>query len=244
MAEWVKLWTTFHDDPTIQNLSAAAIVYYVNALSWCGRHDSEDGTFHAIGKPPRCVAELVKAGKFVELEPGVYQIHAFGERQNALRQLADKRREAGRLGGQASGRSRRSKAEASASSNGEATPSRFGEADKRREEEKEPSPDRSRAPGADDLCELLADLVEGNGSKRPTVTQRWRDEADRMLRIDKRSLDEATALLRWSQADPFWCSNVMSMVKFRAQYDTLRLRRQSGTNGHSEDLPDPHEVLA
>lgn len=79
-------------------------------------------------------------------------------------------------------------------------------------------------PDVDRLCALLADLVAENGSKRPTITKAWRVEARRMLDLDRRDPVKAENLIRWCQADSFWRANVRSMVKFRAQYDQLRLR--------------------
>lgn len=76
------------------------------------------------------------------------------------------------------------------------------------------------------LCDLLADLIEGNGSKRPTVTAAWVAEGERMLRIDKREADKVERCIRWCQADPFWRANILSMTKLRAKYDQLRLAAQ------------------
>jgi len=84
-------------------------------------------------------------------------------------------------------------------------------------------PANAARPDVEELCTLLADLVEANGSKRPKVTKAWRDEARRMLDIDKRELDKASNLIRWSQADGFWRKNILSMAKFRQRYDQLRL---------------------
>jgi hypothetical protein len=75
-------------------------------------------------------------------------------------------------------------------------------------------------------CTLLADLIEANGSRRPTVTQRWRDECRRMIDLDKVALEDVLGAIRWSQADSFWCSNILSMPKLREKYDQLRLRAQ------------------
>lgn len=79
-------------------------------------------------------------------------------------------------------------------------------------------------PLADALCERLAELMVANGCKQPEIKERWRDEARRLLDIDKRPFDKAMALLEWCQNDPFWKSNIHSMPKFRTQYDQLRLR--------------------
>ena len=96
----------------------------------------------------------------------------------------------------------------------------------RREREKREAPAGAPRPDVEALCDLLADLVEANGSKRPTVTARWRDSARLMLDTDKRPLAEAKSVMRWSQASDFWKGNVLSMPKFRDKYDTLRLQSE------------------
>lgn len=89
---------------------------------------------------------------------------------------------------------------------------------KRRQESK-PPPSVEDAP----LSHLLADLVAANdpNGKRPTVSSEWAVEEDRMLRLDGRDPAQAEKLIRWTQADSFWCGNVMSMPKFRKQYGQL-----------------------
>lgn len=74
------------------------------------------------------------------------------------------------------------------------------------------------------LCDLLADLIESNGSKRPPVTKAWEDAARLMLDKDGRDVEGAARLIHWSQQHPFWKANVMSMPKFRDQFDRLRLQ--------------------
>lgn len=83
-----------------------------------------------------------------------------------------------------------------------------------------------KGPSVDalDLCELLAELVERNTGRRPAITREWTSSADRLLSVDLRPLPEATRLLQWSQDDDFWSTNILSMPKFRKQYDQLRLK--------------------
>ena len=78
----------------------------------------------------------------------------------------------------------------------------------------------------DGLCELLADCIAGNGSKRPTITRRWRDAARLLLDRDGRTVEQVAWIIRWSQADDFWRANVLSMPKLREKFDTLRLQAQ------------------
>lgn len=74
------------------------------------------------------------------------------------------------------------------------------------------------------LSFLLADLVEGNGSKRPTVSKEWARDERLLISKDGRDPKLAEALIRWAQDDEFWRSNVLSMPKFRKQFDRLRLQ--------------------
>lgn len=76
-------------------------------------------------------------------------------------------------------------------------------------------------------CTLLADLIEQNGSKRPTITQAWRDSARRMIDRDGVALADVLGAIRWCQADDFWAANILSMPKLRKQYPQLRLKAQA-----------------
>lgn len=72
-------------------------------------------------------------------------------------------------------------------------------------------------------CEHLANLIEANGSKRPTITAAWLQAADRMKRLDGREHGAILKAIEWCQADEFWRANILSMPKLREQYDRLRL---------------------
>jgi hypothetical protein len=76
------------------------------------------------------------------------------------------------------------------------------------------------------LCTHLAGLIEGNGVKRPTVTDSWRKEARLLLDRDGVSLADALAVAAWSQADSFWKSNILSVPKLRQQYARLKLQSE------------------
>lgn len=90
----------------------------------------------------------------------------------------------------------------------------------------------------DDLCELLANLIVENGSKRPNVSDKWRRECRLLIDRDERTPDHIEIIIRWCQEDSFWNRNILSMDKLRKQFDRLRLARneeiekkQNG-NGH------------
>jgi len=76
------------------------------------------------------------------------------------------------------------------------------------------------------LCTHLADRIEGNGSKRPNITGKWRDAARLLLDKDGRTVEQVLKAIDWCQDDQFWCANVLSMPKLRAKYDQLRLAAQ------------------
>lgn len=73
------------------------------------------------------------------------------------------------------------------------------------------------------LCEVLAERIEANGSKKPKITKTWTDSARRMLDVDERDPTKAENLIRWCQGNTFWRKNILSMPTFREKYDQLRL---------------------
>lgn len=77
------------------------------------------------------------------------------------------------------------------------------------------------------VCNYLAEWIVKNGSKRPTITNEWRAEARRMIDIDKRSLEDIQRVIRWSQRNYFWRSNILSIPTLRKRFDQLRLRMEA-----------------
>lgn len=98
------------------------------------------------------------------------------------------------------------------------------------------------APRADveHLCRHLADRIEANGSKRPRITERWRDAARLLIDRDGRTVEQVVKAIDWCQADTFWRANILSMPTLREKYDQLRLaaQRKSGTNGDRPSTAD------
>lgn len=75
------------------------------------------------------------------------------------------------------------------------------------------------------LCSLLAELMVENQCKPPTISNTWLDAERRLVNIDHRDPAEAEKVLRWCQKDQFWRANILSLPKFRAQYDKLQIGR-------------------
>ena len=115
----------------------------------------------------------------------------------------------------------------------------------------DPTPVSELRPEVERLCILLRDLVVANGSKAPVIGKGWLTSARLMLVNDGRDPHAAERLLRWCQADPFWRGNILSMPKFRAKYDELRLhaerqrtdRQKQGGRKTKEDQIDDVRAL-
>jgi hypothetical protein len=85
------------------------------------------------------------------------------------------------------------------------------------------------------LCSLLADLIESNGSKRPTITNRWLNDMRLLSEKDGRTYQQIENMIRWCQADEFWRANIMSPAKLRSKYDQMRLKAIAVTRNKSRD---------
>lgn len=76
------------------------------------------------------------------------------------------------------------------------------------------------------LAHLLSELIISNGSKIPTVTDKWYSDIDKLHRLDGRSYEQIEAAIRWCQQDSFWVANIQSPKALRARYDQMRLQAQ------------------
>lgn len=200
--------------------------------------------------PPRIGDHLVAVGLWEEADGG-WLIHDFDDYLPS-EELKAKRAEAGRRGAAARwGKTAEPEDEApatdsnlpSGSHDGDGT-SHMASGKKCPEPEPEPEPKKNKdqnissatAPPPPDtppqgiredverICAHLADRIEGNGSRRPAVTAKWRTAARLMLDADKRTEDEIHGAIDWSQNHEFWRGNVLSLPKLRDKYDQLRLQ--------------------
>ncbi|MFD6180109.1 hypothetical protein [Streptomyces goshikiensis] len=93
----------------------------------------------------------------------------------------------------------------------------------------EPPASADAPPRADveRVCKHLADVLEKSGSKRPTITARWRDTIRLMLDRDEVTVERALAAIDWAHSDSFWQAHILTPMKLREKYETLR-RQASG----------------
>ncbi len=96
-------------------------------------------------------------------------------------------------------------------------------------------PKRLRPEPSRDACKLAAllksEIQRNSGDFRITQAQerKWAHDADRIIRLDGRNPEEAAELIRYAQRDNFWRANILSMEKFRKQFDQLSLRAKGAT---------------
>ena len=86
------------------------------------------------------------------------------------------------------------------------------------------------------LCNLLADLMVANGTKRPTISGKWLSDMDKLNRLDEKTFQQIEAAIRWSQNDSFWSSNIHSPAALRKQYDKMRLQAQRSKASKGVDV--------
>ena len=93
----------------------------------------------------------------------------------------------------------------------------------------------------ENICTLLADRIESNGAKRPTITKQWKDAARLLIDKDGYTPDQVAWIINWSQDDEFWRTNILSMPKLRKQFEQLKLKSRAGT---ANGKPAPSQRMA
>jgi hypothetical protein len=245
-----RTYITVHDGmpehPKMEVLSDAAFRAIIDLWCWCSRNRTDGKIPAAVWTkrvPVKARKELL--GVLIHETPDGFQAHDYLEHQRSseeIDQLSAKRSEAGKRGGKAKARNQ-AEGVASATANAKQDAGKnVADTDTESTNKVSTSPGSLTAPV---MCELLADLIEGNGSLRPTITKEWLDEARRMIDLDKRDPSKAENLIRWSQEDSFWRKNILSMPKFRKQYDKIRLaaleaweKNKTGPSPDGELNPD------
>lgn len=96
------------------------------------------------------------------------------------------------------------------------------------------------------MTNLLVELMRRNDpqARIPASLDRWEAEADRLLRLDGRTLDEARQVLEWAQGNDFWKGNILSMAKFREKFPALKLKMAGGVRGAIGSTPSAGDKYA
>ena len=79
---------------------------------------------------------------------------------------------------------------------------------------------------AEALCNRLNDGIVANHHRPFRVNVTSIGHMEKLLRIDKVSVEDAEAMIDWCLGHEFWGTVIFSPVKFRKHYDTMTLRRE------------------
>lgn len=246
---WAKLDDRMPWSRKIQPLSDKAFRLYVTGIAWCaaeltdGFISDADVALLPLKRDRTAAARELVANKLWTRVDGGYQVHDFLEyNRSAARVKQDRKATAARQErhrAKSNGVTNASDERVTDAvtdddydeSNGvtNASPSRPVPSSSSKEDE--PSL-RSVNPAAvrDDVeqaCAYLADRIEQNGSKRPTVNKDWRTAARLMIDKDGVAFESLMGAITWSQDHDFWRSNILSMPTLRKQYDRMRLQAEA-----------------
>lgn len=93
---------------------------------------------------------------------------------------------------------------------------------------------------------LLAEYLSKKISERlnkplkdEKTLQKWSAEFEKMIRLDKYSIEEIKEVLIFSQKNNFWQSNILSASKFRKQYLTLLAQMKSNYKKGGDNFGKP-----
>lgn len=72
---------------------------------------------------------------------------------------------------------------------------------------------------------------------KPPNLQTWAYDVDLLLRVDERTAEDVEKLIRYTQKNPFWQRNILSIDKLRKHFDRLTLEMQNDSpQGHAPHL--------
>jgi len=101
------------------------------------------------------------------------------------------------------------------------------------------SPKKQISEEAKELTQYLWQRIQANNeyAKEPNL-EKWAEEMDKILRIDKRDLKAIRFLIEWSQQDSFWSTNILSPAKLRKHFEKLFLNaRQEWQKKEKNRIP-------
>ena len=114
-----------------------------------------------------------------------------------------------------------------------------------REKEKESNKGMSETKVSDEslrLTNLLKDLMLQNDDKAkiPRDLTNWAQEMDKINRLDHRSFEVIEAVIKFSQSDSFWKTNVLSPSSLRKNFPKLYLQQKKSPK-QSNFIPRQYE---
>ncbi|MEU2992927.1 hypothetical protein ABZ772_21720 [Streptomyces griseoincarnatus] len=92
------------------------------------------------------------------------------------------------------------------------------------------------------VCNHLATVLEKTGSKRPTITKKWRDAARLLIDADGITPEQAITAINWAHANDFWQAHILTPMKLREKYDTLRRQAVAERRKAPFQNPENHDM--
>lgn len=102
--------------------------------------------------------------------------------------------------------------------------------------------DNSR-PDVDFLLDVLDSCMEANGVKKPSRNKANINAARLLLDKDGYTVKQVEWIIRWSQNNEFWRSNILSMSKLREKFDQLKLQSQRQDVNKSSKSEQAHSFI-
>lgn len=99
-------------------------------------------------------------------------------------------------------------------------------------------------PDVDYLLDCLDSEIATNGAKKPSRSKANIDAARLLIDKDGYSVEQVEAIIRWSQNNEFWRTNILSMSKLREKFDQLKLQAQrASTDRKKSKSDDAHSFI-
>ena len=106
---------------------------------------------------------------------------------------------------------------------------------KKRPAQKQEKPETEEYKQALELAILLESKHKEVDPKFKGNTVGWATHIEKLIRIDKRTVDEIEKVIRWAkEPDNFWFPNIMSGKKLREKFPTLLSQMKRPTTGKKE----------
>ena len=85
------------------------------------------------------------------------------------------------------------------------------------------------------LSKFLFSFIKSRDAKTKEPNyQKWADEINKIMRIDKRDAEEIEEVIKWCQNDYFWQNNILSTLSLRNKFTQLKLKKDGGNDGSSK----------
>ena len=98
-----------------------------------------------------------------------------------------------------------------------------------------------RATGTNDLMRVAKELcvelnghIEGNGYAPFKVNKTSIQAMERIMRLDKKSVEEIREMMQWCQTHEFWLHNIRSPEKLRKHFETMLGQRRRDKRSTAE----------